>query len=238
MKGGNSVIYITGDIHGEKDRIEEISAFCKENKTTRDDILILLGDTGINYWLDSRDDEVKEMLSEIPVTFVCIRGNHEARPENVGVYKEVPMFGGLVYREDRYLSIIFLRDGGEYTIENKTFLAIGGAYSVDKDYRLAFGEKWFPDEQLSDEEQRNILEAVRGRSYDYVITHTCPFEFQPTELFLRSIDQSTVDKRSEIFLGEVEHTLSSYGKWIFAHYHSSINYGRYEILYRKIKLLG
>ncbi len=231
------MIYITGDIHGQEERISEISAFCRENNTTRDDILIVLGDVGVNYWLDSRDDAVKEMLSEIPITFVCIRGNHEARPESVGTYKEVSMFGGVVYREEKYPSVIFLRDGGEYTIGGKTFLAIGGAYSVDKDYRLAFGYKWFPDEQLSEEERHEILEAVRGHSYDYIITHTCPFEFQPTDLFLSSIDQSTVDKTTELYLGCIERSVS-YKKLYFGHFHANRNCGRYEMLFDKIKLIG
>ena len=46
--------YITGDTHRDFDRVEK---FCEENGTTADDVLIILGDAGINYYLD-RDDEV------------------------------------------------------------------------------------------------------------------------------------------------------------------------------------
>ena len=44
--------YITGDTHGRFGRIKE---FCNEQKTTKEDIMIILGDVGINYYLDKRD---------------------------------------------------------------------------------------------------------------------------------------------------------------------------------------
>ena len=50
-------IYITGDTHGDFDRVVE---FCAENGTTHDDVLIVLGDAGLNYWLDYHDDELKK----------------------------------------------------------------------------------------------------------------------------------------------------------------------------------
>ena len=41
------MIYITGDKHGN---FSEVYAFCCKNKTTRDDLMIVLGDAGINYY--------------------------------------------------------------------------------------------------------------------------------------------------------------------------------------------
>lgn len=38
--------YITGDTHKKFDRVEE---FCLEYHTTTDDVMIILGDSGINY---------------------------------------------------------------------------------------------------------------------------------------------------------------------------------------------
>lgn len=40
------MIYITGDTHGSFERVE---SFCERIKTKRDDILIILGDAGINF---------------------------------------------------------------------------------------------------------------------------------------------------------------------------------------------
>lgn len=41
-------IYITGDTHGKFGRIYN---FCEKEGTAREDIMIILGDAGINYFL-------------------------------------------------------------------------------------------------------------------------------------------------------------------------------------------
>lgn len=42
----DTMIYITGDTHGRFERIED---FCQRFQTSHDDILIILGDAGINF---------------------------------------------------------------------------------------------------------------------------------------------------------------------------------------------
>ena len=61
------MIYITGDTHGNFQRIKE---FCQEQQTTTNDYLIILGDAGINYFGD-QDNKLKEELTKIPITFLC-----------------------------------------------------------------------------------------------------------------------------------------------------------------------
>lgn len=43
-------IYFTGDTHGSFSRIEN---FCSKMETSKDDVMIILGDAGINFiwWL-------------------------------------------------------------------------------------------------------------------------------------------------------------------------------------------
>jgi 3-oxoacid CoA-transferase subunit A len=43
------MIFLTGDTHRDFYRIFE---FCEENELKEDDILIILGDAGINYYLN------------------------------------------------------------------------------------------------------------------------------------------------------------------------------------------
>ena len=57
------------------------------------------------------------------------------------------------------------------------------------------------------------------KSVDLVISHTCPIEFEPNDLFLGSIDQSQVDKTMELYLGEIENQLD-YRRWAWGHYHA------------------
>ena len=93
------MIYLTGDTHG---RFERIGAFCDKMQTDRDDILIILGDAGINFHADARDNLRKEYLARLPITLFCIHGNHERRPESLDVYDEREWHGGQVFTEDRY----------------------------------------------------------------------------------------------------------------------------------------
>ena len=125
------------------------------------------------------------------------------RPETTGSYKRcyVDSVQGEVYIEDEHPGLIFAIDGEAYTIENLRFLVCGGAYSVDKEYRLSRGWSWWPDEQPSEASKANFekrLQELQGK-VDYVLTHTCPVRYEPVEVFLPMIDQSTVDKTTELW---------------------------------------
>lgn len=139
------MIYITGDKHAD---FREVFYFCYANKTTLDDILIVLGDAGINYYANEKDNNLKDSLNKYyPITFFCIHGNHEERPENIKTYKAKKFHNGLVYYEEKYPNILFAKDGEVYDFNNHKVLVIGGAYSVDKYFRLARGYNWYESEQ-------------------------------------------------------------------------------------------
>ena len=55
--------------------------------------------------------------------------------------------------------------------------------------------------------------------FDLVISHTCPWFYMPTDLFLPGLDQSTVDNTMERYLGELEYDLD-YKRWAWGHYHA------------------
>lgn len=214
------MIYITGDTHGNFDRIEH---FLNDQHTSRDDIMIILGDAGINYFGDQLDEQLKKYLAGLPITLFCIRGNHEARPEHIAGYEPTPFCGGSAWRQKRYPNLYFAIDGETYLLGGKTCMAIGGAYSVDKPYRLAIGKRWFSDEQLFDYEKVNIdirLEWHHANKIDVFLTHTCPAKYIPTEMFIPNVDQSTVDQSMEKFLDMVEDTVE-YSLWYCGHWHTS-----------------
>ena len=140
--------YITGDTHKKFDRVE---TFCQDQHTTPDDVMIILGDSGINYWLSPKDEKLKERVNRIPITFFCIHGNHEGRPwESPADYKLVSWHGGLVYKEEKYPNILFAKDGEIYDFNGKSVMPIGGAGTVNKDYRISQGLQWFASEQPDD----------------------------------------------------------------------------------------
>ena len=69
------MIYYTGDIHGGK---YEIVRFTKRMNLTVDDVIVILGDVGANYYGNERDDELKRAFSKLKPTIFCIHCLHMA----------------------------------------------------------------------------------------------------------------------------------------------------------------
>ena len=210
--------YLTGDTHGNFLRMD---AFCRTMETTKSDTMIILGDAGFNYYLNDRDARAKEYASALPVKFFCIHGNHEARPQRIPSYIEGEYCGGKILYEEAFPNILFAVDGEVYNFDGYKCIVIGGAYSVDKHYRLAHGWHWWPDEQ-PDEEIKAAVEARLAALHwniDIVLSHTCPRKYEPTEVFLSGLAQSSVDKNTEDWLDGIEDRLD-YKKWYCGHYHT------------------
>ena len=96
--------------------------------------------------------------------------------------------------------------------------------------------KWWKDEQISDEDMKKINELIKeNNSFDLVLSHTCPQKFEPTEVFLPSVNQDDVDKRMENWLNEIELKIN-YKKWFAGHYHidKSLDNG-FEFLFKSVK---
>lgn len=229
------MIFLTGDTHGDFRRIKQ---FCQRMNTTHDDTLIILGDAGFNYYGNYRDRNAKVYVSKLPVTLFCIHGNHEMRPTSIPTYKEKPYRGGTVWYEGAYPNILFAKDGEIYDFDGKQCIVIGGAYSVDKYYRLAMGWNWFSDEQPSGEIKRRVEKqlAAVGNEIDVVLSHTCPLRYEPTEVFLKEIDQTTVDKSTELWLGEIEKKLT-YSKWYCGHYHIAKKIDKLQFMFEDYDVL-
>ncbi len=227
------MIYITGDKHAD---FREVFYFCYANKTTVDDILIVLGDAGINYYANEKDYMLKNGLREYPITFFCIHGNHEERPENIESYKTKKFHNGIVYYEEDYPNILFAKDGEIYNFNNHKVLVIGGAYSVDKYFRLARGYNWYESEQPSKKTKNKVKKVLKDfdNKIDIILSHTCPYKYLPREMFLEGIDQSTVDNSTEYFLDEIEES-TDYTLWYCAHYHTDKKIDKLIFMFHKIE---
>lgn len=214
--------YVTGDTHGRVyDRIIKYIGTCPAELAA----FIILGDAGFNFYLNKTDGKEKQKCQDTGHIFYCVRGNHEERPENIPTMEkwEDTEIGGVVFREPQFPNIRYLIDGEVYTFNGHSALVVGGAYSVDKWYRLqnARSEKWsgwFKDEQLTMDEMMDIIETHAGKEYDFVLSHTCPFDWRPTDLFLSGLDQSTVDNTMEMWMQEFKDTFT-WKIWLFGHYH-------------------
>ena len=236
-------IWITGDTHEMFERIEK---FCAEYQTTKEDLLIIAGDTGINYNGFVRDRPKKEYLESLPIRFLCVHGNHEMRPQTLLYYKLIDWCGGKVWQEAEYPSILFAKDGEIYNLLGNQIMVIGGAYSIDRFIRNLYGWNWWRDEQPSDEIKRYVEKKLNKNRWnvDIVVTHTCPLKYEPREAFLPGINQKLVDKTTEAWLDFIEERLF-YSEWFCGHFHIEkeienmhFRFENYVEIPDKIKLLG
>ncbi|WP_195984377.1 metallophosphoesterase [Clostridium sp. D33t1_170424_F3] len=222
-------IYITGDTHGRFERVEH---FCERFETKREDILIILGDAGINFSGGRYDRMKKSFLETLPITIFSIHGNHEQRPYTIDSYQEKLWHGGTVYYEEEFPNLFFAKDGEVFDLNGKQSIVIGGAYSIDKMMRLRYGYGWWPDEQPSQEIKKNVEQKLdeQGWKVDVVLSHTTPLKYEPVEVFLPGVNQSQVDKTTEVWLDGIEDRLD-YEKWYCGHYHVEKKVDRMEIMF-------
>ena len=211
--------FLTGDCHADFTRFKN---YDKEIQKNPEVAVIILGDAGLNWSLDEHDAQLKNFLSKrYDFRIYCLRGNHEARPQNVLgmelIYDEDVK--GEVYIQKKWPNIRYLKDYGIYQMGNLDVAVIGGAYSVDKWYRLDRGAIWYPDEQLTEEEMIAATAELTGTEVDIVLTHTCPINWEPSDLFLNGIDQRRVDKTMELFMEEIAQCFG-WKVWCFGHYHA------------------
>lgn len=225
---------LVSDTHGGFNTIARVSDIVRNNPELKPEELgvIILGDCGLNFYLNNTDQKYKKILANYGVRIYCVRGNHEARPESLNyeiIYDSD--VEGEVYLDPINSHIRYFKDGGIYNINGFSILTIGGAYSVDKWYRLARAglteetnnpkkSGWFADECLTKNEMENIAKNVTCKSFDFVFTHTCPISWEPRDLFLNFIDQNSVDKSMENWLEDTIKANIHWDIWCFGHYHA------------------
>ena len=223
---------VRGDLHGDVDKL--INQLVTNNYERETTAVIILGDFGINFWLNKTDQKKKEFIEAQKYYIYAVRGNHEMRPQHLENIETIwdDEVGGNVYVEPQYPHIRYFMDYGVYTINNYKCAVVGGAYSVDKWWRLeraGMTEEtndpkktgWFADECLTSEEMADAekIFAEHGPYFDFLFCHTCPIIFQPTDLFLGAVDQSKVDKGMEVWLDKI-YKQFIFGVTLFGHYHA------------------
>ena len=215
-------VLITGDMHS---RIEKRLQYIKDmmpEYLPEETVVIVLGDFGANYYLSKHDWKIKHHAAKFGYTIYALRGNHEQRASLVKNMEKVydEFAHGYVWQEKEFPNIRYFMDCvAEYEIMGKKVLCIPGAYSVDKWYRLENDWQWFAEEQLTAEEMKTAEEQFSGKYYDFVFSHTCPVSWEPNDLFLSMIDQSTVDKTMEVWMDKFKEKFL-WKHWLFAHYHA------------------
>lgn len=244
--------FITGDKHRNFQLVKD---FCRDMNTRKKDVLIILGDTGFNYYEDVRDDKLKKEMSELNITLFCLHGNKENRPQNVGTYGIRSFCGGKVYYEPRYPNIYFAIDGEVYNFEGKKYMVVGGAHSVDKMRCLEEDKPFWEDEMPDDSIKAKVEEklTLENNKIYGMMTHTCPIDCLPTEMFMstrqnavikrkprkaksKKLFKPDIDRTTEEWLGKLEKQLD-YAVWYCGHYHIDKQIDKIQMMYHDIKPL-
>lgn len=244
--------FITGDKHRN---FEYVKAFCRDMCTHRKDVLIILGDTGFNYFEDKRDDKLKQEMGNLNITLFCLHGNKENRPQNVGTYGIQTFCGGKVYYEPKYPNILFAIDGEIYNFEGKKYMVVGGAHSVDK-MRCLEEDKPFWEDEMPDDESKEKVEAglkSENNSIYGMMTHTCPIKYLPTEIFMstrqnaaikrkprkaksKKLFKPDINRSTEEWLGRLEKEID-YEVWFCGHYHIDKQIDKVHMMCHEIRPL-
>lgn len=227
--------FLLADLHGQHYKIDNFYRNYDEiYHFTTEDVVIILGDSGLNYYNTGRDHNIKKKLCKYPFEYFIIRGNHELRLSQCECcnFIEEKKYGNIVYYEEQFPQIKYATDCPNfYIFGDKKVLVIPSAYSVDKFFRLERGMFWNEQEQITEQEKNKLLCDIKdyGNKVDYILAHTCPRSFEPfiQDLFLPAIDQSKVDKSMEMFLDTII-DLVEYDRFYFGHYHDNRDISTYK----------
>lgn len=228
------MIYVTGDTHARFNRFT-MTSFPEQEKMTKKDYVIIVGDFGGIFSTDENDKTEKwwlDWLEEKPFTTLFICGNHE-NFDRLDAYPIEEWHGGKVHKIRP--SIIHLMRGQVFDIDGKTFFTFGGASSHDvRDGILEIGDKrikewkydrtkffrvnhvsWWQQEMPNDEERKEGLENLEKHNFkvDFILTHD-----GPSSIIAQMGNESFNIDRHEKYLQTIMEK-TDYSLWIFGHMH-------------------
>lgn len=225
------MVFVTGDTHLSYFK-QDAGKLFKRRKgfpipaLRRTDYLIVLGDFSL-FWSKKSicNKENIRKIQNLPYTLLFLDGNHE----NFDWLEEFPVaerFGGKVQICGE--NIVHLMRGEIYQIQEKTFFVCGGAMSHDIEFRQPH-ITWWPQEQVSAEEERNACKNLdQAGTIDFILTHTCP-DTIVQEMFGKVPSRNATER----FLSKVAARLPDV-PWYFGHHHEDTALGRYHAIYNRI----
>ncbi len=162
------MVYITGDMHGNLERLYEKSF----RKLKSGDVLIVCGDFGYIFNGDKTEREVIDFLSTRRFVTAFVDGTHD-NMDTINRARVTYWHGGMVHRIKG--NLIHLMRGQIFEIEGNRYFTFGGGESTDKDMRVE-GGTWWRQEIATPEEMAEGAKLLdeNGRSVDYILTHEPP----------------------------------------------------------------
>lgn len=197
------MIYLISDLHGE----ENFKGFNDYlEKATKDDLLIILGDVGLNFDNSEKTKKFTEYFLSAPKSVAILDGNHD-NFEYLNSFPFEKWKGGVVSRLTK--NIVHLKRGNIYEIQGKRFFVFGGCKSSPKWKDAGL---WHDGEEPSKEELTLAYENLKKANYkvDYVLTHK--YEQTPP--------RGTVSKDLQKLTLFIEENVK-YKRWYAGHWHKN-----------------
>lgn len=256
------MIYLTGDTHRNFLRFNT-STFPDQKQMTKDDFIIVCGDFGGVWDLQSTAEERYwlDWLAKKPFSLLFVDGNHENFGRLNSDEFEAVDFGGSKAQRIRE-GIYRLLRGHVYSIQGKRFFTFGGASSHDiedgvldpssfdtidafkaeerrwnklnRRFRVK-GVSWWPEELPNESEMQTGLSALESVDYkvDYVITHCLPHDVASVLSGCMFYPDALT-----MYFNNLVHRGLSFDRWYCGHYHTNhIIMGKYHVLYERIERL-
>ena len=202
---GIAMIYVTGDMHGQKERFRPV----KKRHLKKRDTLIVCGDFGFLWTGDPAEKHTLKRIGRhrYPILFVdgC-NENHRLLEE----YPIVDYAGGKARRISGRL--YELLRGEVYTIDGQTVFAFGGGTPTDAYSSAQESPYLLPDEE---EMARGIANLEQcGNRVDLIVTHDAP------EPLRRMLEIDKLDEISPLhtYLETVSKTVR-FSHWCIGKYH-------------------
>ena len=221
-------ILLTGDLHGDSLRLFLLN----NDKFTKDDIVIVLGDFGM-IW---NDEEVAVqalgILGKVNFTIAFVDGNHEGFPLiskletvkewNGGKVGELP--GGILH----------LLRGEVYNLNDKRIGVCGGANSVDLWHRKE-GVSWWREEEIQDSDINNLINNLGDNKHlDLMLTHDCPASLTKQIAVFSGINGAKISN-SQTQLEKINQEVEI-DKWYFGHWHINLPLDdKFHCLYQEFR---
>lgn len=204
------MIYVTGDLHGEEERLYSRSM----KKLREGDTLIVCGDFGFVWDGSGREKKILDFLGSRKYNVCFIDGTHE-NFDLLDKYRMTVWNGGKVHRVSG--NLFHMMRGQIFTIEGFRIFTFGGGESVDREMRTEH-ISWWKEEMPSPSELEEGAKAIdeAGCEVDYIITHEPPSIVKSTML-LRSGDTENVNKLNGYF--EQLNRVCKFRHWYFGSMH-------------------
>lgn len=200
------MVYITGDLHGEKARFSDPAM----RVLRKGDTLIVCGDFGFLWNGGKAEKRFLKKLGALPYQLLFLDGCHE----NYDLLREYPVTdwnGGRAQVIEGKL--VHLLRGEVYTLEGESYFTFGGGETSDPTLR-ADARTWWEAEMPTAEEMQHGLETLRARDnrVHYILTH------EPSGKASGYLPAGTPLNGVRIYLNQLEEAVE-YRCWFFGCIH-------------------